>query len=716
MASHQLGSGGVSEETVSEIDWGAVVGYTERLSARPGSRLQVMVSSGSDLESEVIRLPSREPAPIAITRLRQPSMQAVRTGAHIRVEHRPVLRPDDGLAVTVWVWLAPGARAGERRALLATWGPEGDDGWALVIKDDGRPAFEAAADGRRYCAVGTTPVPRDSWWRLEGRVDMASGELSVARFDVGGVAIDHGFERVAADVPGPRPGPMTIGAEQQGIAAPVGSHFEGKLEAPKVAAGPDGSREVAAWDLGAGRTPRVPDRGPHGLDGTCVNGPLRGVTGSRWSGDVHDWRWAAESYEAMYFHAHAVDDLAWEPVLELAIAESCPSGVYAVALRSGRFEDLVPFVVRRPAGAPPAQIAVLLPTFTYLAYSCERAAPAAAGSDQAIDRWVAAHGLRCLYDRFEDGSGVYEASILRPMTQLRPGYRCPQHGGPHGLAQDLILLRFLERRGIDVDLLTDHDLHEEGVAALAGHRAVVTGAHPEYATAELVEALETFVDDGGGLAYLGGNGLNGRVSVDPYRPHVLEVRRTETLGLVWQALPGEHHHASTGAYGGDWRRQGHPEHRFLGVGLSAFGSGGATSYRRTGAVDPGAERVFAGTDAEAPIGHGGAVLGGAAGFEVDNYDPLLGSPEDATLLASATMGEGYEVWPDDVSDTAAAEPKGRADMVLRRPPTGGTVFSVGSIAWTGCLEGDDGNPVARVTENVLRELASEGRPFADGSN
>jgi hypothetical protein len=38
------------------------------------------------------------------------------------------------------------------------------------------------------------------------------------------------------------------------------------------------------------------------------------------------------------------------------------------------------------------------------------------------------------------------------------------------------------------------------------------------------------------------------------------------------------------------------------------------------------------------------------------------------------------------------------------------VFSVGSIAWTGCLEGDDSNPVARVTENALRELGRE-RPF-----
>ena len=470
---------------------------------------------------------------------------------------------------------------------------------------------------------------------------------------------------------------------------------------------------VAAWELGSERGPRVADRGPLRLDGRCINGPLRAVTGRRWSGDVHDWRSAAEGYEAMHFHSDAVDDLGWEPTLELEIDEECAGGVCAAILRAGGHEDLVPFVVRPAAGADPAAHAVLLPSFTYLAYSCERGAPAAIGSDQAEDRWVASRRLRSLYDRFDDGCGVYEASLLRPLTQLRPGYRCPQHGGPHGLAQDLILLGFLERRGLAADLLTDHDLHAEGVAALAGHRVVITGAHPEYATAELLDALETHVDGGGALAYLGGNGLNGRVSVDSERPHVLELRRNETQGLAWQALPGEHHHAATGAYGGDWRRQERPEHRFLGVGLSAFGEAPAASYERVAdSGDPAAEIVFAGLEPEAPIGHRGAVLGGAAGFEVDNFDPLLGSPADATLLASASLGAEYSIWPDDVRDTEHAVPKRRADIVLRLPPAGGTVFSVGSIAWSGCLGDDEANPIARITENVLRELARE-RPFED---
>ena len=457
-------------------------------------------------------------------------------------------------------------------------------------------------------------------------------------------------------------------------------------------AGRGDERLVGSWSLGEGRGRSVVDRGPHGLDGRCVNGPLRAVTGRRWSGDVHDWRCAADQYEAMHFHSDATDDLGWEPSLELELPERPgerrlrrdPRVRWGRRVRGRGSLRRAP-ARRRGAGrerrpAPDLHLPRLL-----LRARCARGSSKSPGPE---DRWVARNRLRSLYDRYDDGCGVYEASTRRPLTQLRPGYRCPQHGGPHGLAQDLILLAFLERRGLAADLLTDHDLHAEGAAALAGHRTVITGGHPEYATAELLDALEAHVEGGGGLAYLGGNGLNGRVSVDPDRPHVLELRRNETQGLAWQALPGEHHHATTGAYGGDWRRQGRPEHRFLGVGLSAFGEAPAASYERVADADAAAAVVFAGLDPDAPIGHEGAILGGAAGFEVDNHDPVLGSPADAAVLASATVGPEYSIWPDDVRDGSGAAPKRRADMVLRRPIGGaGAVFSVGSIAWTGCLIG-----------------------------
>ena len=403
----------------------------------------------------------------------------------------------------------------------------------------------------------------------------------------------------------------------------------------------------------------------------------------------------------MRFHADATDDLGWQPTLEVEVPGDCEGGVYAVVLSCGGCEDVVPFVVRRAAPSAAATRVVLLPTFTYLAYSCERGAPELAASERAEDRWVAENRLLSLYDRHEDGGGAYEASLLRPLTQLRPSYRCAQHGGPHGLAQDLILLGFLERRGIAVDILTDHDLHQEGAGALAGHRAVITGAHPEYATAELLDALEAHVGAGGHVAYLGGNGLQGAVSVDRERPAVIEVRRNDTQALCWQADAGEHHHAATGLFGGDWRRHGRPERALLGVGLVGFGAGSAAAYERTVEPgDPAGDVIFEDLEPGKPIDGRGEVLGGPAGYEVDGADPRTGSPPDTKVLAVSADLAGYDVWPDDVVE--APEPGAiRAEMTLHGGDGRGFVFAVGSIAWTGCLV-DDESAVARVTENALR--------------
>ena len=677
------------------VDWDVVVGYADRLSARPGERLTVMASGAAELEAEVVRLPGRSPAAVSIERLAPAAPQAVRTGTHAEVAGAGSLGGGGALTVATWVWLAPATQSGGRRSLLSSWGDGGAEGWALVLDAEGRPSFEVAGGGGGGRAVCERPLPLDRWCRIEGRFDRGAGTVSVARFD-GEATEPADFGRANARGSGlaATPGPVLLGAERRKPGGSAESHLDGKLEAPSVAAGD----RALSFELG----PRRPDA-------LLVNGPRRAVTGRRWSGDVHDWRSAPDQYAAMHFHADGVDDLGWEPIFAVELPGELETGVYAVVLSAAGNEDVVPFVVRARA---PRETALLLPSFTYLAYSCERGAPAAAGSTEPEDRWAERNRLNSLYDRHEDGVGVYEASLLRPLTQLRPGYRCAQHGGPHGLAQDLLLLGFLERRGIGFEVLTDHDLHAEGAAALAGRRTAITGAHPEYATLELVEALEAHVAGGGALAYLGGNGLNGRVSVDPERPHVAELRRNETQGLAWQALPGEHHHAATGAYGGDWRRQGHPEHAFLGVGLSAFGDHAAGSYQPVDTDDPAAAIVFEGLVPGEPIGASGAVLGGAAGFEVDNHDPLLGSPADSVVLASAKLGDSYDVWPDDVRDGPAAAPKRRADIVLRRVQGGGTVFSVGSIAWSGCL-GDDSNPVARVTENVLRELGQE-RPFEAG--
>ena len=51
------------------------------------------------------------------------------------------------------------------------------------------------------------------------------------------------------------------------------------------------------------------------------------------------------------------------------------------------------------------------------------------------------------------------------------------------------------------------------------------------------------------------------------------------------------------------------------------------------------------------------------------------------------------------------DPNVRADMVFFETPSGGAVFSVGSISWFGALARNDyDNDVAKITENVLRRF------------
>ena len=105
-------------------------------------------------------------------------------------------------------------------------------------------------------------------------------------------------------------------------------------------------------------------------------------------------------------------------------------------------------------------------------------------------------------------------------------------------------------------------------------------------------------------------------------------------------------------------------------------------------------------------------------MELDRHDVSLGSPPHSLVVArSERQTEAHVHVVEDLlfnhmGTTGDVNDKVHADLVFFETPNGGAVFSVGSIAWTGCL-GDDENPVARVTENVLRELDRE-RPFEGG--
>jgi len=316
------------------------------------------------------------------------------------------------------------------------------------------------------------------------------------------------------------------------------------------------------------------------------------------------------------------------------------------------------------------------------------------------------------YDTHSDGSGVCHVSRLRPLVNVRPTGRL------WNLFLDLCLLDWLEAHDQPYDVITDDDLHAEGLPLLDGHTAVLTGCHPEYLSREMMDALEAYLGRGGRLMYMGGNGFYWRVSYPPAHPGMIEMRRAEDGTRAWVEAVGEYYHSSTGEYGGLWRRQGRAPNTLVGVGFVAQGFDRSSYYRRTPASrDPRARFIFDGIEDEI-LGDFGVAWGGAAGLELDAFNPSLGSPAWALVIASSEdHSNAFQLVNEEMSVSFAGadgqfSPAVRADMVFYEHPGGGAVFSTGSIAYVGSLahKGYDNN-ISRLTLNVLRRFV-DGAPFA----
>ncbi|MEZ5232928.1 MAG: DUF6605 domain-containing protein [Acidimicrobiales bacterium] len=436
---------------------------------------------------------------------------------------------------------------------------------------------------------------------------------------------------------------------------------------------------------------------------------MRAVTGSRWDGTTQRWSDAPGQYAAIHFHRDDLTDAGWRTDVALTVPEDLPSGVYAFRVTSPDGEiERSPFVVGPKPGAP-ARLALLLPTATYWAYANHRMTIDGAEFFPSRNRlrpefdYIRSHpevGLS-MYEYHADGSGVMVSSRRRPVLNLKPG------ADGWAFTADTNLLAYLTHLGEPFDVITDDDLHRDGAALLARYQVVLTGSHPEYWSTRMLDGLEQYLGDGGRFLYLGGNGFYWRVAWSEEEPWVMEVRRAEDGTRGWIAEPGEYYHEHGGEYGGLWRRLGRAPNLLVGVGFAAQGFDRAAPYRRTPESFEGrAAWIFDRVDEEV-IGDFG-VGGGASGQEIDRYDPRLGSPPHAAVLATS-FGHSAEMLRTKEEFLATAilanDTNIRSDLVFFEVPNGGAVFSVGSIAWYGALahRGYDNN-VARITTNVIRRF------------
>jgi N,N-dimethylformamidase len=235
------------------------------------------------------------------------------------------------------------------------------------------------------------------------------------------------------------------------------------------------------------------------------------------------------------------------------------------------------------------------------------------------------------------------------------------------------MLGWLEREGFAYDLYSETQLHA-GVLDLSKYRVLMLGPHPEYWTRTMYDKVKTWVHETGGkLMYLGGNGLN--CDVDLLDGDRAIYQNTKITSLYPEGMGGA---ASRFA------RRHEPEANLLGVIFDPRGIMTAAPYR----VVDGSHWVFADTGLKTGDLFGEKSLhmrcpGGASGHETDKISPH--SPKNVQLLAKGINAN-----------------EGGAEMVVYDTPSGGAVFSVGSICWPSCLPVDD--KVSQITVNVLRRM------------
>jgi N,N-dimethylformamidase len=671
----------------------SITGYTDRFSYSPGENVNIHASSTHSAGSwRLVRLGHDGKA---FTK------EPVTTPAAVDLAHREVALQSHGIVDTVhlpapplalrtwaWVSLLP-AKGADPATLLAI------EGLTLIVNFEGRVVF-AAGENR---LESRSPLLPRRWYHVTGGLDAAGKPFVSVRPQRSGFG-EAQPERVS--------GPIAVPWQKRAGALTIGRGLNGKLEAVSIGRSKDEAEDdLLRLDLAQGISTWVLHDKQGAPVGRLVGLPTRAVKGRRWDGSHDDWRSAPDQYAAVHFHTDDQGDQQWPVTAVLCLPGNLATGVYAVELSAGRDVDHLPIVVRRKEGRP-APLLVLLPSMTYLAYTGEHYKDEQLcwpiKCEELAAKFGRANDYHSMYDMHADASPVILCSLRRPLLCLRPDHYLRITGCEHGFSADLHLLGWLARQGFAFDVVTDHDLDIEGADLLKPYRGVLTGGHPEYMSARLLDALESYFDAGGSLAYLGGNGFCLTTALDPSDPTIMEMRRGST-GMRWEGDAGEDYLQLTGMPAGLWNACGRMQFTMVGVNWAATGMVDGVPFQRTSAsFDPRVAHLFEGIGKDELIGEHGAFLGAAASFEVDFANVLMGTPVHALVIATATMPEKFFTAPFPILDAVGGESKAkrrRADMVYFETGKRGVVFSASSIGWNGALSHDnDRNAASRLTANV----------------
>ena len=746
-----------------------IAAYADRLSVRPQETIQFHVANatGTEISATLARVicadanPNGpgiclEPLAAQPTLVAEPQPQTVPHGSY-----GVIPSAGDKLSNQSFTFacrLYPTHLGGREQVIASCENLETDTRVELTIDAHGHLCGHIECGGIKTNAHIAHPLNQRQWTLAWISLDTQARTLRIGCRQLDGIDAAAHARAASSQLPSLPNAEVFAGLALNGTALMVAAcdpntpakHFNGKLENPHLwqRALTDADYQmladtdeqlvcvdaIARWNFARDvSTSTIHDESASALHGRLVNSPGRAMTSSKWDGREMHFTHAPEQYSAVHFHDDDIDDCHWPVSYSWTPPKGLKSGIYALLLKTDDAQENVPFHVVPERGTSTAKVAVLASTFTYTIYGNHARPEYDVDQDwradwhQQVESWGCyphnpgdhrEYGLST-YNTHTDGSGVSIASWHRPMLNVRIGYltycrEAIRGSGLRHFPADSHLTAWLEGQSIDYDIITDWELHHEGTELLQHYQVVLTGSHPEYHTRPMLDALQTYRDNGGRFCYLGGNGFYWKIATSPEQDGVIEIRRGEGGIRAWAADPGEYYNQFDGEYGGLWRRNGRAPQHLTGVGFTAQGNFHSSYYRRTTEADnPRASWIFAGVDAEI-IGNHGLSAHGAAGFELDRADKRLGTPAHALVVASSEDHPADAPWilvPEEVLTHLATWPGEapedliRADMTFFETPNGGAVFSTGSITFCGSLLTNQGdNETSRLVRNVIERF------------
>ncbi|MDB5819058.1 MAG: putative N,N-dimethylformamidase [Rhizobacter sp.] len=641
------------------IETNAVLGYPDELSVRAGERITFHLSSRFakvDAKAVLLRCVDADANGPGIKYV---ELESPMDGVHDVAWHEVpagscAVVPEDARLVPRAAWSIGGYVWATRltdapQTLLARWSDEAAAGYAIESSKAG-VSLRIGSDRGPLVVSTSKPLLERYWYWVQATFDQASGDMTISHTRLAEGTVPAKTVTALATHQGgwklDSQGPFTMAARPSTLSPLVHTgHFDGKLEAPRIATGIHSiealqavdamprpgvvdARLVAMWDFSIGIDGLdVVDRSANRLSGTLLQLPRRAVTGVRWTGAVHDWRLDPTQYGAIHFHTDDIYDCGWPAAVTLDVPSTWRSGIHALRLRpldeNGRrshgrappdrevdlhsgqarsargeqavdaieadasaAETFITFFVTPAAGALKAPLVVLAATMTYLAYANSALRLHSVHFEVLTEHlMVLTPDDVYLQEHPEIGQSTYDHHIDGSgrafSSWRRPVMNMRPRSTLGNLAIDSHFTDWLEEKGIDYDLVTDVELHRQGAGALKGYRVLASLSHPEYYSEPMMNAVMAYQNDGGRHVALGANGFYWRCNFHPKAPAAVEVRRGMAGTRTWESRYGEVHLAGTGEPGGLWRHSGFAPQKLVGVGFDAMVYDHAGYYRFT---------------------------------------------------------------------------------------------------------------------------------------